>query len=91
MKPFMDKDFLLNTDMAKTLYHDFAEEMPIVDYHCHINPQEIYEDRKFDTITQVWLGGDHYKWRQMRSNGVDEKFITGDASDREKFQTFVKI
>ncbi|MCI8829956.1 MAG: glucuronate isomerase [Lachnospiraceae bacterium] len=90
MKPFMDKDFLLNTDMAKTLYHDFAEEMPIVDYHCHINPQEIYEDRKFDTITQVWLGGDHYKWRQMRSNGVDEKFITGDASDREKFQKWAE-
>ena len=70
MKQFMDKDFLLSTDMAKTLYHDFAENMPILDYHCHINPQEIYEDRKFDTITQVWLGGDHYKWRQMRSNGV---------------------
>ena len=58
MKQFMDKDFLLSTDMAKTLYHDFAENMPILDYHCHINPQEIYEDRKFDTITQVWLGGD---------------------------------
>ena len=72
MKQFMDKDFLLSTDMAKTLYHDFAENMPILDYHCHINPQEIYEDRKFDTITQVWLGGDHYKWRQMRSNGIDE-------------------
>ena len=73
MKQFMDKDFLLSTDMAKTLYHDFAENMPILDYHCHINPQEIYEDRKFDNITQVWLGGDHYKWRQMRSNGVDEE------------------
>ena len=85
MKQFMDKDFLLSTDMAKTLYHDFAENMPILDYHCHINPQEIYEDRKFDTITQVWLGGDHYKWRQMRSNGVDEKYVTGDSTDREKF------
>ena len=60
--------------------------MPIVDYHCHINPQEIAEDRKFENITQVWLGGDHYKWRQMRSNGVDEYYITGGASDREKFQ-----
>ena len=60
----------------------FAENMPILDYHCHINPQEIYEDRKFDTITQVWLGGDHYKWRQMRSNGVDEKYVTGDSTDR---------
>ena len=90
MKQFMDKDFLLSTDMAKTLYHDFAENMPILDYHCHINPQEIYEDRKFDTITQVWLGGDHYKWRQMRSNGVDERYITGDASDREKFQKWAE-
>lgn len=90
MKQFMDKDFLLSTDMAKTLYHDFAENMPILDYHCHINPQEIYEDRKFDTITQVWLGGDHYKWRQMRSNGVDEKYVTGDGSDREKFQAWAE-
>ncbi|MFR1831815.1 MAG: glucuronate isomerase [Lachnospiraceae bacterium] len=90
MKPFMDKDFLLSTDMAKTLYHDYAEPMPIVDYHCHINPQEIYEDRKFDNITQVWLGGDHYKWRQMRSNGVEETYITGDASDREKFQKWAE-
>ncbi len=90
MKQFMDKDFLLSTDMAKTLYHDFAETMPILDYHCHINPQEIYEDRKFDNITQVWLGGDHYKWRQMRSNGVDEKYVTGDATDREKFQAWAE-
>lgn len=86
----MDKDFLLSTDSAKNLYHTYAEKMPIVDYHCHINPQEIYEDRKFDTITQVWLGGDHYKWRQMRSNGVEEKYITGDASDREKFQKWAE-
>ena len=90
MKPFMDKDFLLSTDTAKALYHDYAEKMPILDYHCHINPQEIYEDRKFDNITQVWLGGDHYKWRQMRSNGVDERYITGDASDREKFQKWAE-
>lgn len=90
MKQFMDKDFLLSTDMAKTLYHDFAENMPILDYHCHINPQEIYEDREFDTITQVWLGGDHYKWRQMRSNGVEERYITGDAPDREKFQKWAE-
>ena len=90
MKQFMDKDFLLSTDMAKSLYHDYAENMPILDYHCHINPQEIYEDRKFDNITQVWLGGDHYKWRQMRSNGVDERYITGDASDREKFQAWAE-
>ncbi len=85
MKQFMDKDFLLSTESAKTLFHNYAENMPILDYHCHINPQEIYEDRKFENITQVWLGGDHYKWRQMRSNGVDEKYITGDASDHDKF------
>ena len=85
MKAFMDKDFLLSTPTAQTLYHDYAETTPILDYHCHINPREIAEDRKFDTITQVWLGGDHYKWRFMRSCGVDEHFITGDASDKEKF------
>ena len=90
MKQFMDKDFLLSTDMAKTLYHQYAETMPVLDYHCHINPQEIYEDRKFDNITQVWLGGDHYKWRQMRTNGVDEKYVTGDGSDREKFQAWAE-
>ena len=86
MKAFMDKDFLLSTETSKKLFHEYAETMPIVDYHCHINPQEIAEDRKFENITQVWLGGDHYKWRQMRSNGVDEYYITGGASDREKFQ-----
>ncbi len=85
MTPFMGKDFLLSNKTAKTLYHDYAAKMPIIDYHCHINPQEIAEDRRFETITQVWLGGDHYKWRQMRSNGVEEKYITGDASDYEKF------
>lgn len=85
MKEFMDKDFLLETEMAKRLYHDYAEVTPIIDYHCHINPKEIAEDRKFENITQVWLGGDHYKWRFMRSCGVEEKYITGDASDYEKF------
>ena len=85
MKAFMDKDFLLETDTAKKLYHDFAETTPILDYHCHINPREIAENRQFDNITQVWLGGDHYKWRFMRSCGVEEKYITGDASDYEKF------
>ena len=81
MKAFMDRDFLLSTDTAKHLYHDYAEEMPIIDYHCHLSAQEIYEDRRFENITQVWLGGDHYKWRLMRSNGVEERYITGDASD----------
>ena len=90
MKAFMDKDFLLSTESAKKLYHEYAENMPILDYHCHINPQEIAEDRQFDNITQVWLGGDHYKWRQMRSNGVDEYYITGDAPDREKFQKWAE-
>ena len=90
MKKFMGKNFLLSTQTARELFHDYAEGMPIIDYHCHINPQEIYEDRKFDNITQVWLGGDHYKWRQMRSNGVDEKYITGDADDREKFQKWAE-
>ena len=90
MKTFMDSDFLLSTITAKKLFHEYAEGMPIVDYHCHINPQEIAEDRKFENITQVWLGGDHYKWRQMRSNGIDEYYITGGASDREKFQKWAE-
>ena len=85
MKPFLDKDFLLSTPTAQKLFHEYAENMPIIDYHCHINPQEIAEDKMFSNITEVWLGGDHYKWRQMRSNGVDEYYITGDASPREKF------
>lgn len=86
----MDKDFLLETETAQKLYHEYAAKMPILDYHCHINPQEIAEDRKFENITQVWLGADHYKWRQMRSNGVEEKYITGDATDREKFQKWAE-
>ena len=90
MKNFMDQDFLLATQTAKHLYHNYATKMPIVDYHCHINPQEIYEDRKFDNIIQVWLGGDHYKWRQIRSNGVEERLITGDSTDREKFDEWAK-
>ena len=90
MKPFMNQDFLLTTETAKHLYHDIAEGMPIIDYHCHLDPKEIYEDRRFENITQVWLGGDHYKWRLMRSAGVDERFITGDAADREKFQKWAE-
>lgn len=81
----MDKDFLLSTETAKNLYHNYASKMPIIDYHCHIDPKEIAENKTFDNITQIWLGGDHYKWRLMRANGVDEKYITGDASDKEKF------
>lgn len=90
MKQFLDDNFLLSTKTSEKLYHEYAEDMPIIDYHCHINPKEIYEDRKFENITQVWLGGDHYKWRQMRSNGIDEKYITGDATDREKFQKWAE-
>jgi len=90
MKQFMDKDFLLSTPTAQTLYHDYASKMPVLDYHCHINPKEIADDRKFENITQVWLGGDHYKWRQMRTNGIDEYYITGDAPDREKFQKWAE-
>lgn len=90
MKQFMDKDFLLSSPTAQHLYHDIAATMPILDYHCHISPEEIAMDRKFENITQVWLGGDHYKWRQMRSNGVDEYYITGDAPDREKFQKWAE-
>lgn len=90
MKKFMDQDFLLNTETAQKLFHEYAEQTPILDYHCHINPEEIAKDRQFKNITQVWLGGDHYKWRQMRSNGAEEKYITGDASDREKFQKWAE-
>ncbi|NLP34629.1 MAG: glucuronate isomerase [Clostridiales bacterium] len=86
MKAFLDQDFLLSNDTAVTLYHNYASKMPIVDYHCHINPKEIALDRKYDNITQVWLGGDHYKWRLMRSSGVEERYITGDATDWEKFE-----
>ena len=85
MRPFMDQDFLLSTETAKKLYHDYAEKMPIVDYHCHINPKEIAEDVRFENITQLWLGGDHYKWRLMRANGVSEEYITGNAPDKDKF------
>ena len=90
MKRFMDADFLLSTDCAKKLFHNYAEHMPIADYHCHINPKEIAENKRFENITQVWLGGDHYKWRQMRSNGVEEYYITGGAPDREKFQKWAE-
>ena len=91
MEKFMDQDFLLSTPTAKWLYHDVAEKMPIIDYHCHVNPQDIAEDRKFDNITEVWLGGDHYKWRQMRFGGIPEEKITGNAGPREKFRAFASV
>lgn len=90
VKPFMDANFLLTTETAQHLYHNHASKMPIIDYHCHLSPKMIAEDYRFKTITELWLGGDHYKWRAMRANGVNEKYITGDASDWEKFQKWAE-
>lgn len=90
MKQFLDRDFFLETPVASKLYHNYAEVLPIIDYHCHINPDEILEDRHYSSITEVWLGGDHYKWRAMRLNGVKEDYITGQASDWEKFQKWAQ-
>lgn len=90
MKKFMDENFLLNNETAVNLYHTFAKDMPIIDYHCHLSPQEIYENKSFKNITEAWLYGDHYKWRVMRANGVEEKYITGDASDYDKFLAWAK-
>lgn len=99
MKEFMDKDFLLETATARHLYHDYAASMPLVDYHCHISPREIYEDRRFDNLVEVWLGGenpdgtyfgDHYKWRLMRSNGVPEDYVTGSKPAFERFLKFAE-
>ena len=87
----MNRDFLLNTEAAKKLYHEAAEGMPIIDYHCHLSPKEIWEDIRYENITQVWLGGDHYKWRLMRSAGVPEKYVTGNAPDREKFEKYAEV
>ena len=91
MTPFMDENFLLRNEPARILYHDYAAGMPILDYHCHLNPQEIYENRQFENLTAIWLGGDHYKWRLMRAGGVEEKYITGDAPDLEKFQKYAEV
>ena len=88
MKPFLTEDFLLQTQTAKALYHDFAENMPIFDYHCHLPVEEIAANRTFENLTDIWLRGDHYKWRAMRANGIAERLITGDASDFEKFQAW---
>ena len=90
MEKFMTNDFLLKTKTARKLYHNHAGKMPIIDYHCHINPMEIYEDKRYNTVTEVWLGGDHYKWRAMRSCGVPEHYITGNATPAEKFQKWAE-
>ncbi|NLL84441.1 MAG: glucuronate isomerase, partial [Lentisphaerae bacterium] len=87
-KPFIHQDFLLESEAARTLYHNYAAPLPIIDYHCHLPPKEIAEDKQWENITRIWLGGDHYKWRLLRANGVDERLITGDAPDREKFDAF---
>ena len=99
MKAFMDKDFILETPTAQHLYHDYAAKMPLADYHCHLNPKEIYEDRRFNNLAEVWLGGqqsdgsyagDHYKWRVMRSNGTEEYYVNGAADPYERFVKFVE-
>ncbi len=91
MKPFLTEDFLLSTETAQKLYFDCAKGLPIIDYHCHVSPKEIYLDRRFENLTDLWLSGDHYKWRLMRSNGVDERYITGDAEPYEKFLRFAEV
>ncbi|MFT4094804.1 MAG: glucuronate isomerase [Niabella sp.] len=89
-KNFLDRDFLLETDTAKTLYHDYAASMPVIDYHCHLPPDQIAADKQFENLTQIWLYGDHYKWRAMRTNGVDESYCTGNKSDYEKFEKWAE-
>jgi len=90
MKQFVDENFLLQTGTAQKLYHEHAAGMPIIDYHCHLSPQMVADDYKFKSLTEIWLGGDHYKWRAMRTNGVAEKYLTGDASDWEKFEKWAE-
>ena len=88
MKPFLNEDFLLETPTAALLYHNYAAKMPIIDYHSHLIPEQIAGNKAFDNLTQPWLYGDHYKWRAMRTNGVDEYFCTGAATDEEKFLSY---
>jgi glucuronate isomerase len=90
MKKFLDENFLLQSKSAERLYHDYAKQMPIIDYHCHLPPDQIAKDVNFDNLTQIWLYGDHYKWRAMRANGVNEAYITGNKSDYEKFEQWAK-
>ena len=91
MKKFMDDDFVLKNETAKKLYHGYAKDMPIFDFHCHLSVEEIYNDKKFSSITEAWLGGDHYKWRLLREMGVEEKYITGDGGDYEKFLKYAEV
>ena len=90
MKQFMCEDFLLSNDIARTLYHDYAKDQPIFDYHCHLPPKDIAENHQFSDLAEIWLAGDHYKWRAMRSAGIDERLITGNATNYEKYQAWAK-
>jgi len=83
MKEFMNEEFLLNSESASRLYHDYAEKMPLLDYHCHLNPKDIAQDRIYNNLTEAWLEGDHYKWRAMRTNGIHEDYITGEKDPKE--------
>ncbi len=90
MSQFMDADFLLETESAKQLYHNHAAKQPIIDYHCHLPPEQISQSKQFDNLAQIWLGGDHYKWRALRCNGINEEYITGNKSDYEKFEKWAE-
>ena len=91
MKTFINENFLLKSEAARILYHEYAKDMPIVDYHNHLIPSQIANNASFENITQIWLYGDHYKWRAMRTNGVDERFCTGkDTTDWEKFEKWAE-
>jgi glucuronate isomerase len=92
MKPFMDDDFLLSNETAVRLYHEFAKDMPIIDYHCHLSPQQIFENTSFSNLTEAWLYGDHYKWRALRANGVEERYVTGGegVTDYERFEAWAR-
>ncbi|MBE9510218.1 MAG: glucuronate isomerase [Bacteroidetes bacterium] len=90
MKEFLDKNFLLQSQTAEKLYHEYARDLPIIDYHCHLPPEDIANNRKFETITQIWLNGDHYKWRAMRANGISEDYCTGNVNDEEKFMKWAE-
>lgn len=87
----INDDFILQSEYAKTLFHKYAKDMPIFDFHCHLEAKEIYENKNFDSITQVWLGGDHYKWRVMRACGISEEYITGNKTDKEKFDKWAYV
>ena len=89
--PFIHDDFMLGGATARKLYHEYAADMPIYDFHCHLSPAEIAENKQYTSITDVWLGGDHYKWRVMRAAGVAERYITGDAEPREKFMKWAEV